>query len=449
VTDTTLADPAPPSVLLRSALKILAWLLFLTVVGIGWYSLLSTVAPAKVDFSRGGAEIAVAFTPPFLLVLLCWAGVRRFASSPVVAAAPSVAGAPAHAVHVRLPTARFRIGAWSVLTPHGNVVKTVALIKTRKAAFRPDKAILLADGNPAHASMVGELKLERAGYQANTRLRLPRVATMLTSILDDLYSQQTRLTAAIEGAVNIYWLIPDPPLVEGTSYEDLFTAAWKRSAWRNEAHLLHILPGKKSSAYSVLSVLQNGIDESAIPYSMLITADSMLDAKELAPIIEHVFSDRSVNGFIPSEGAAGFLLFNPEWSPQDMWMHAATLAPVNMVQLDEKRQRKETLQALCSVMDASILAAGKGAGDVSIVVSDADHRGEEVVRITAAMTQVVAQLDPLEHRLSPMEYIGSFGAATDLIHLALAMEVASAESQVVCSVCSADSHVASVLIVPV
>jgi hypothetical protein len=448
VTDITSVDPAAPSVLWRSVVKVIAWILFMAVVGVAWYFLLSAAAPAKLDFSRGGAAVAVAFTPPFLLVLLCWTGVRRFATPPVVAAAPSAAFVSAQPVGGPLPIARFRIGAWSVLTPHGDVVKTVALTQTRKAAFKPDKAILLADGNPAHASMVGELKLERAGYPANTRLRLPRVVTMLTAILDDLYSQQARLTAAIEGAANIYWLIPDPVLVEGTSYESLFTAAWKRSAWHNEAHLLHILPGKRSSAYEVLSVLQDGIDESVIPYTMLITADSMLDAKELAPAIERVFSDRAVNGFIPSEGAAGILLFNPERSPQDMWMHAPTLAPVNMVLLNENSPRKETIQSLCSAMETSIVSAGKGAGDVNIVVSDADHRGEGVVQITAAMTQVVAQLDPIEQRLSPMEYIGSFGAATDLIHLALAMEVASAEKQVVCAICNSANHVASVLIVP-
>jgi hypothetical protein len=68
---------------------------------------------------------------------------------------------------------------------------------------------------------------------------------------------------------------------------------------------------------------------------------------------------------------------------------------------------------------------------MSIWWSVTPHRGEGVVRVTAAMMQVVAQLDALEQRLSPMEYIGTFGAATDLIHLALAMEVASAENHVV------------------
>lgn len=437
MTETTFAATAAPPGRKGSALKVVAWLLLLAMIVIAWFFLLRAVAPARVDFSRAGGAIAAVFTPPLLLILLCWTGVRRYAAPPgMMAPALATGGVPGPSEPAFLPIARFRVGAWSALTPHGDVAKTLALSKARKAAFKPDKAIVLANGNPAHASMVSDLKLASAGYPASTRLRLPRIATMLTAILDDLNSQQVRLTRAIAGAVNVYWLVPEAIIVDGKLSPDIFAGAWERSAWRDDDYLLHIVPVGRAGAYTVLSVLQNGIDDSLIPYTVVIAADSLLDAEELAPALalEHIFSDSAMHGFIPSEGAAGFLLFNPVKSPQEMWMHAATLAPVKSLALEDGSSRMNNLEGLNSTIASSIHAAAKGNADVNFVISDADHRAEGVIQITKAMTQVVSHLDPLEQRLSPMEYTGSFGAATDVIHLALAMELASAESQVVCSI---------------
>lgn len=447
----TSAAPGSPSVFWRRAAKVAGWGLFLLVFAIAWYILLSAVAPSRVDFSRGGAAIAVAFAPPILLTLLCWTGVQHLAAPPVVPArAPAAGSSPALPVGPSLPVARFRIGAWSVLTPHGGAADTVACTTSRTAAFKPDKAIVLENGNLAHASIIDDLKLDKSGFPATTRVRLPRIATMLTAILDDLNAQQTRLTDMVEGAVNIYWLLPATIVLEANAGPGLFDAAWKRSAWSEEHYVLHIVPVGPGGGYTVLSVLQEGIDSSVIPYTLVIGADSLLDAVELAPALalEQVFSDAAPRGFIPSEGAAGLLLFNPEKSPEEIWMHAATLAPVARRVLEEVGSPKQTVEDLEAVFSASIVAAAKSADAVEFVVSDADHRPEGVMQITNTMTQLVAHLDPLEQRLSPMEFAGAFGAASDLIHLALAVAVASTEKKLVCSVCNAGIHLASVLIVP-
>ena len=45
-----------------------------------------------------------------------------------------------------------------------------------------------------------------------------------------------------------------------------------------------------------------------------------------------------------------------------------------------------------------------------------------------AMAQVLAGLDPLPQRICPMEHVGAFGAASDLIHIAFAAELAGQAS---------------------
>lgn len=54
-----------------------------------------------------------------------------------------------------------------------------------------------------------------------------------------------------------------------------------------------------------------------------------------------------------------------------------------------------------------------------------DRVSQASMAVVATMLDVLAGLDPLEQRLSPMESAGSFGIAADLIDLALAVEPAS------------------------
>ena len=427
----------------------MGWLLLLLVAGIVWYFLLSIVAPARVDFDDKRGTIMGTFVPPLLLTLICWTGMRRLASPPpesrATAVAPAVDG-PASLGESPLPTARFRIGAWSVVTPQGNATETAALTKAREKAFRPDKGILLENGNPAHAGTVAKLKLERLGFPANTRLRAPRVAAMLAGILNDIQAMQISLQEMIVGPANVYWIVPQALISEDKSHADVFAAAWRRSAWREMAYQLHIVPSAPAAAYTILSTLQSAIDDSLIPYTLVVAADSQLDSNELA--LDELFSTEAPLGFIPSEGGAGFMLLNPETSPQAMWANAATLGPVKTMQRTSEQAAKGGANALTQTMAASILAAATPATEVKLVISDTDHRVHGSIAVISALDQILEHLDPLEDRLSPMEYADSFGAATDVVHLALMMEMAASESQIVCTVCNTSSHVAAVLVLP-
>lgn len=66
--------------------------------------------------------------------------------------------------------------------------------------------------------------------------------------------------------------------------------------------------------------------------------------------------------------------------------------------------------------------------------------------VVGAMMQVLAGLDPLGQRISPMEYAGAFGAASDLVHLALAVELASEKAALALS--STGGQSAGVVVMP-
>lgn len=449
MTEITSAQSTAPPQSRRHPGKMLGCLLGFAVIVFVWFCFVSAVAPARVAFSSPGGALAAIFTPPLLLAVLVWTGIRYFAAPlPKIGGTPVAAIEPVPPASAHMPATRFRIGAWSALTPQGDALKTVALSKARKTAFKPDQAIRLANGNPAHASMVSGLRLDAEGLPANTRLRVPRITAMLVSILNDLHSQQTGFTETIAGAVAVYWVVPEAMVADGLARMDVFAAAWKRSAWRGAAYTMHAVPAARSATYTLLSALQYGIDESAIPCAIVIAADSLIDGAELESMQDDLFSDAAPHGFIPAEGAAGLLLLDPGKSPEDMWIQAATLAPVKTIAFKDNITRKDIAHGLGSAVAGAIHAAQKAGEDVNFVVSNADHRAEGIVQISNMMVQELAHLDPLEERLSPMEYAGSFGAASDLVHLALAVEVACADGHVVCAVSNTQAEVASVLILP-
>ncbi|WP_157751009.1 hypothetical protein [Janthinobacterium svalbardensis] len=327
---------------------------------------------------------------------------------------PEVAPAPP------IPVVRLRIGAWSALTPHGAVTETAEGSKARKQVFKPDKAILHPSGYPAHAGIVDPLDLAATGHVAGTRLRAPRVMTLLAAILDDLHAQQGSLVRREDGPVSVYWLAPDA--ISGDAAQGaIFARAWQHSAWRDMPYVLQAMAGGEAQLFTVLSALQNGIGQPDVACAIIVGADSLLDTEELAPALAlgQVFSSSAPQGFIPAEGAGGIVLWNPDKAPEQMWANAAILGPVSTM------PGAATHATMRSVMSAALVASGMDAADIAHVVSDADHRPQASMAVVAAMLEVLAGLDPLEQRLSPMESAGSFGAAADLVHLALAVELAS------------------------
>lgn len=407
----------------RLVFRIVVWILVLAIVGLAWIVLLASVAPSRLDLSGGGA-ILMLCAPPVLLALLGWISLQFLSAPKSVPFLPEIAPAampvPEVAPVLSVPLVRLRIGAWSALTPHGAVTETAEGSKARKQVFKPDKAILHPSGYPAHAGIVAPLDLAATGHAAGTRLRAPRVMALLAAILDDLHAQQGSLVRSEDGPVSVYWLAPDA--ISGDAAQGaVFARAWQHSAWRDMPYVLQAMAAGEAHLFTVLSALQNGIGQPDVACAIIVGADSLLDPEELAPALAlgQVFSSSAPQGFIPAEGAGGIVLWNPDKAPEQMWANAAILGPVSTM------PGAATHAAVRSVMSAAITASGMDAADIAHVVSDADHRPQASMAVVAAMQQVLAGLDPLEQRLSPMESAGSFGIAADLIDLALAVELAS------------------------
>lgn len=163
-------------------------------------------------------------------------------------------------------------------------------------------------------------------------------------------------------------------------------------------------------------------------YTIVLGADSLLDPEELAPALAlgYVFSPATPQGFIPSEGAGGVLLFNADLAPDYWWLHAAIVGPV-------MKTTRSAVHDLSGVMSAAIAQSGKCSSDIGAVLSDSDHSNSGITEVVAAMRSIFASLDPFQDRISPMENAGSFGAATDMINLVLAAELAGERTALVLS----------------
>jgi hypothetical protein len=415
--------------------KFFLWILALAVLTAAWFILLANVAPASLEFASVGT-VVVASSPPALLALVAWTALRWTSSPQTEQPAAMTSQAQATTLAPPKPAIRFRVGAWSALTPFGNGVATIEGAKARTSVFKPDKAMLLPSGLPAHSSQINTLDLEALGHAPGSRLRAPRVTAMLISILDELHAQQVTLTESVDSPVNVYWLVPQGLMPEDEPSRAMFDLAWARSAWSTIPNRLHMMTVTDQSAFALQTNLQNDMDHSAMPYALMLAADSLINGEAMAPALAlgHIFSTESPQGFIPSEGAGGILLFNPSAAPEDLWSNAPIMMPVT------------DHTSASDAMAAAVAASGAGADRIGLVVSDTDHRIKASMQVVGAMTQLLPGLDPLAQRISPMEFTGIFGAATGLVHMVIAVEMAGESS--VLAISTNSNQIGSVVIAP-
>jgi hypothetical protein len=89
------------------------------------------------------------------------------------------------------------------------------------------------------------------------------------------------------------------------------------------------------------------------------------------------------------------------------------------------------------------------ADKIGAILSDTDHRLEpRGLEVMDAIRLACPNHQP-QDRISPMEYAGSFGMASDLIHLAVAAEAAKAAEQAILTISVADARqTAAVVVLP-
>ncbi|AMO95527.1 hypothetical protein CFter6_2861 [Collimonas fungivorans] len=381
--------------------------------------------------------ITMTLLPSTILTLIGWIGLHVFtssvASSPAVADAANVQSSPlSKSTPTTSLTGKLRIGAWGLVTPFGDASATVTRSRKQERAFRPDKIIRNEDGHPVHAAVVEELPLEILNYPVETRSRAMRVSAMLVTVLNTLFDQQADLARSTTAPAKVYWLVPEAlPLNNETRLS--FSIAWTHSLWRNVDYDLQLLPAATESAYGVVNALQQHMSPSKMPYVLLLAADSLVNPDELLTslALDQVFSNRTPDGFVPAEGAAGLLLVDAAYAQASELVDGCTLGTVHRGQRTEDRGTKGKLDSgtLVTCITEAMAAAQTTADKIGIVISDTDHRMPRSQEVIHAMEKVLPNLDPLSQRIAPMALAGSFGAASDLIHIALAAEMAATTEQ--------------------
>lgn len=444
--------PSPVGPTGNNLLRVLGWMAVLIVFAAAWFALLALVVPARAERPGGAGHVLLTFSPPILMTLLTWIAVRHMTlpsrqakvePEPAQDCAVALAAIPYSAT-------RFRLGAFSALTPFGNALETVEGTQSKEKVFQVDRTLSIPGGFPVHAAMVPALPLARLGYPADTRRSAVRIAAMLELILGELHQQQDRIASAIEAPGVVYWLLA-PQLTDDGAAQQALAAAWSRSPWRTVKHELHLVRGLPGGAYALIAALQRDIEQSRAPFVLLLAADSVLEPDLLAPLfeLEQVFSENAPNGFIPAEGAAGLLLFHPAHSPAGLWNGACQLGPaVCIARPQERKGRKPELASLSTALASALSAAAVAPDSITAIVADSDHRVAGAMEAAAAMTLHTAHLDPLEDRISPMQYAGWFGAATDLIHVALGAELALTREATVGTLAASVDQAAALLILP-
>ncbi|AIY41058.1 putative transmembrane protein [Collimonas arenae] len=440
-----------PSIAVRS----ITWLITFLLLTMLWVFLLRFLPVNGLFHYLGtlgmtGTQTIMAITllPPLALSLLSWIGLQVFTPP---AAAPNVAPVqpPTEAI-VDAPVEMPRIAAWSAVTPFGDAAATIASSQEQEKIFRPDHTIRNTEGHPVHAAMVEKLPLEVLDYPVETRSRAMRITAMLVTVLDTLFDQREELAQSGTAPVSVYWLVPEAlPLDNETRL--CFSMAWTHSSWRNVGFDLHLLPAATESAYGAVNALQQHMSNGKMPYVLLLAADSLVNPDELlSPLaLDQVFSSKITDGFVPAEGAAGLLLVDAAFAAHSQMDALCSLGTVQRAlrTSDRTAKGKADSSTLTTCITKALEASKIEAGEIGNVISDTDHRFSRTAEVIDAIGQTLPELDPLSQRIAPMAYAGSFGVASDLIHIALAAEMATATEQATLVVSVAEARQTNAMMV--
>lgn len=378
---------------------------------------------------------AMTLLPPMVLTFIAWLGLRIIVPSPASSAVDTASMKSTSMVMPAVVPSQanmLRIAAWGAVTPFGDAGTTISGSRDQEKIFRLDNAIRNADGHPVHAAAVEELRLEDLGYPGDTRSRPMRVAAMLVTVLNTLYDQQSELANSSTSPATVYCFIPATMRVDSET-RLYFATAWLHSSWKNIDHDLHLLPSATENVYSVVNNLQTMLDPNKMSYILLLAADSLLDPGELMmPLAENlVFSGQTADGFIPAEGAAGLLLVDAAFATRSHLGDLCSLGPVQQGLRVSDRTAKGKIDSstLTTCITEAMAAVNTTADRIGNVINDTDHRFSRAGEVIETLGKTLPDLDPLSQRINPMAFAGSFGAASDLIHLVLGADAAAASEQ--------------------
>lgn len=393
---------------------------------------------------------AITLLPPLALSFLSWISLQVL--TPPAAAPKTASVQPTPEAIVAPPLEMLRIAAWSAVTPFGDAGTTIASSQEQEKIFRPDDAIHNTEGHPIHAATIKELPLEVLDYPVETRSRAMRITAMLVTVLNTLFEQQAELARSTTAPATVYWLVPDS-LPLDNEIRLSFSMAWTHSYWRTVDYDLHLLSAATESVYGTVNALQQHMSNNKMPYVLLLAADSLVNPDELLlPLaLDQVFSSKITDGFVPAEGAAGLLLVDAAFAARSQMDGLCMLgtAQRGLRTSDRIANGNVDSSTLTACIKEAMAASKITADKIGNVISDTDHRLSRASEVIDAMGEILPELDPLSHRTAPMAYAGSFGVASDLIHIALAAEMATTTEQAALVVSVADvRQTAAMMIFP-
>ncbi|AMP02699.1 hypothetical protein [Collimonas pratensis] len=422
------------------------WILLLRFLPLdGLFHYLGTVGMTGTQ-----SVMAITLLPPLMLCVLSRVALQALV--PAVAT-PSIAPAQSPpAVIVAAPVEMAQIAAWGVVTPFGDAGATVTSSQEQEKIFRPDSVIRNIEGHPVQTATIENLPLEILDYPVETRSRVKRITAMLVTVLNTLFEQQAELTRSSNAPATVYWLVPEAlPLDNETRLH--FSMAWTHSHWRTIDYDLHVLSAASENAYGAMNALQQHMSSKKMPYVLLLTADSLVNPDELLlPLaLNQVFSSKITDGFVPAEGAAGLLLVDAAFAAHSHMSGLCKPGPAQRGLRVSDRTAKGNVDShtLASCIAEAMTMSKMAAGEIGNVISDTDHRFARTSEVIDALGKTLPGLDPLSQRTAPMAFAGSFGAASDLIHIALAAEMATTTEQATLVVSVADARqTAAMMILP-
>ena len=443
--------------------RALAWLVLFLLLMVAWVFIVTKFSLSglfqflsNLGLSEIQGIMTLSLLPPMILTMLIWLKLRK--PDPVATTAEASVTIPPETIAA--PVNTLHIAAWSAITPFGDVATTLTGTKGKRAVFYPDKEVASAEGLPFLTARIDALPLAVFAYPIETRLLIKRTTAMLFTVLNALHEKKEALDIRLPmgQAVQVYWLPPTESMlsnfVNAPSPEDIadaFATVWKRSEWNTTEHVLASLTSK--SSYEILHTLQHSSDKARSPITLIIAADSLIDPEELAqPIAQGMlYSGATKNGFIPAEGAGGLLLIDASYATKMELFNLITLGPIKTVQRESERNVKAKIDSatLTSCITQAMNTSQTSADKIGAIICDTDHRLEpRGLEVIAAMLQTLPEHKP-QDRISPMEYAGSFGIASDIIHLALAAEITKETEQAILTVSVADAqHTAALVILP-
>jgi hypothetical protein len=462
----------------------------LTWVSVLWWWQRTEHAVAEIDMA-----VYLVLLPVVLLLLVValrrvWQGADARASAlhaPLVVAqanAQDPRGQATEAQAERYATARLVHTA--ILSCGGaQASDLVQAVADGQPAPSPDKVLVGAAGLPAMCARLPDaaLALERCQdliealadgmRQGDERWQSEPVSEgclrALAALHEPLLSQRQWLLEQAMSRSNSHQPSPRPIVrlllgcaAQWTAFEHRLAQRWVQLRWAGDDDAmetlydlhLQLVPGAGETLWLQADQSAHGSHAQSTPaWLLLAAAHSDVDQARVDALAAagRLYDHRNApGGAMPGEAAATLLFAPSDWqAPPDL-----TVRPV-LVHRPALTQRNKPVEA-CGKVDAQCLrealtqalrAAQLQAAQVASVVCDADQHSQRATELYSVTIADLPQLDPLDDMRVLGKVTGTAGAASALLVVACAAEMARTSQQPVLALGMADSHLRLALIV--